>query len=344
MADQKAIITQAAQKYGIDPKILYGLYGTETSFGKNVSRSSAGAVGPFQFLPSTAKSLGVNPYDFKSAAFGAAKYLSQYKGRGVGGMLSAYNAGPVGGYQSGYVSTTLKNAQSYGSAPSAPVPQGTTQQRIPGIPAREELNAPAFRKAGTDAAIGKLIASTEGAKAKNNPLFATGILSTKEPNPAEYQQTIPGRPGRPETSISRMPDSTGGGGKLGGFLPGGAELQMNRLDRGQDIKTNPGGPIVAPGDGVVIAVKSDPGGFGPDYPVVKFTSGPMAGQSWYLGHTHSALKPGEHFRAGQTLSHTGTHGVGNATVPGWAEIGMSSSLGQPDTGQGKNTVPYLRKR
>src|SRR5438477_6080798 len=104
----KAIITEAAHHYGIDPKILWGLYGTETSFGKNVSRSSAGAVGPFQFLPSTARGMGVNPNDFRSAAFGAARYLSQYKGRGVGGMLSAYNAGPAGGYQSGYVASTLK--------------------------------------------------------------------------------------------------------------------------------------------------------------------------------------------------------------------------------------------
>ena len=86
MADNaKTIITQAASKYGIDPKILWGLYGTETGFGKNVTPSSAGAVGPFQFEPSTAQSLGVNPYNFKSAAYGAARYLAQYKSRGVGG-------------------------------------------------------------------------------------------------------------------------------------------------------------------------------------------------------------------------------------------------------------------
>jgi hypothetical protein len=296
-------------------------------------------------MPSTAKSLGVDPHDFKSAAFGAAKYLSQFKSRGVSGMLSAYNAGPAGGIQSGYVSTTLKNAQSYGSAPSTPAPEGGT--RIPGLPGApsmqsETLNRPAFEAAKKKAVLGKLLASEKGSS--ENPLLLSGLATTKEPNPAEYQtsQTEPGTaprtlPGAPQTRAQP-------GGQLGGFLPRGAELQMNRLDRGQDIKTNPGGAIIAPGDGEVIAVKSDPSGFGPDYPVVKFTSGPMAGQSWYLGHTHSALKPGARFAAGQTLSHTGTHGVGNAKTPGWAEIGMASSLGQPDSGQGKNTVPYLRKR
>src|SRR5947207_7384768 len=127
MANDKQIITEAAHRYGVDPKVLWGLYGTETSFGKNVSRSSAGAIGPFQLLPSTAKGMGVNPYDFKSAAFGAARYLSQYKSRGVGGMLSAYNAGPAGGYQSGYVNTTLQNAKTYGAGGGAPIPQARSK-------------------------------------------------------------------------------------------------------------------------------------------------------------------------------------------------------------------------
>src|SRR5579859_423738 len=82
----KAIIAGAAQKYGIDPATLWGVYGTESGFGKNLGPSSAGAV--FQFEPSTAQSLGVNPMNLKSAAYGAADYLSQYKGRGRLGMLS----------------------------------------------------------------------------------------------------------------------------------------------------------------------------------------------------------------------------------------------------------------
>src|SRR5579872_6071701 len=84
-AGEKAVVLGAAQKYGINPSVLWGVYGTESGYGKNTGPSSAGAVGPFQFEPSTAKSLGVNPLDFKSAATGAADYLSQFKGRGTAG-------------------------------------------------------------------------------------------------------------------------------------------------------------------------------------------------------------------------------------------------------------------
>jgi hypothetical protein len=91
---QMQIIRRAASRAGIKPSVLWGLYGVETSYGRNVGPSSAGAVGPFQFLPGTARSLGINPLNFRQAANGAARYLAQYKSRGVRGMLAAYNAGP----------------------------------------------------------------------------------------------------------------------------------------------------------------------------------------------------------------------------------------------------------
>jgi hypothetical protein len=331
-SSDKAIITEAASRYGVRPDVLWGLYGEESSFGKNPSTSSAGAVGPFQFLPSTARSMGVNPNDFRSAAFGAAKYLSQYKGRGLGGMLSAYNAGPAGAYQPGYVKGVEGFAKSYGSSPGqmpASAPQGAPAA-LPQAGATEQPNPHA---AGLKLLAG-LVRSEKGGGALPGLLEAKAAQGTMTPG-------SPGVPGAPP-SPPQGAGAPGGGGKLGGFLPPGAELQMNRIDQGQDIKTNPGGAIVAPGDGEVIAVKSDPSGFGPSYPVVKFTSGPMAGTSWYLGHTISALKQGDRFKAGQTLSHTGTHGVGNATVPGWAEIGLSSALGSGNMNAGQATRRYLK--
>jgi hypothetical protein len=91
-----AAIADAAKDFGISPAILWGVYGAETNFGQIKSNSSAGAQGPFQFMPATARAYGVNPHNFFSAVRGAAKYLSQYKSRGVAGMLAAYNAGPAG--------------------------------------------------------------------------------------------------------------------------------------------------------------------------------------------------------------------------------------------------------
>ena len=196
MESQKAIVTQAAQKYGVDPRLLWGLYGTETSFGKNVSTSSAGAVGPFQFEPATARGMGVNPLDFKSAAYGAARYLSQYKNRGVAGMLSAYNAGPAGRVQQGYVDTTLKNAQTYGSAPNLPVAEAKAPgiTAIPGAPKAETPALPTFDKAGFEkaqkaAVVGKLLASEGGAK--ENPLLLTGVATAQAPVKSEYESESP---------------------------------------------------------------------------------------------------------------------------------------------------------
>jgi hypothetical protein len=122
--------------------------------------------------------------------------------------------------------------------------------------------------------------------------------------------------------------------KGGGFLPIGAVYKPGRSDQGRDGSTNPGGPIIAPGNGVVVHILSDPGGFGPDYPVVKFTSGPYTGRMIYIGHTHAQIAAGQTFKAGATLSLTGTNGVGNATVPGWFEIGFADGgypgrFGQP---------------
>jgi murein DD-endopeptidase MepM/ murein hydrolase activator NlpD len=94
--NERRIIQRAARKNGIDPAILWGLYGAESDFGRNKNESSAGAQGPFQFMPGTAAGMGIDPHNFKQAAYGAARYLSQYKSRGVAGMLAAYNAGPNG--------------------------------------------------------------------------------------------------------------------------------------------------------------------------------------------------------------------------------------------------------
>lgn len=227
------------------------------------------------------------------------------------------------------------------SLPKAPVAAQTATP--PGVQGFDQAG---FDKAQKASILGRLI--QEGGGRKENPLFATGLVTTKAPNRAEFTTTTPAPPAAvPQAAAPSLPGVPGSapGGKLGGFLPGNAELQIKRIDQGQDIQTNPGGPIVAPGDGMVIAVKSDPSGFGPDYPVVKFTSGPMAGTTWYLGHTHSALKPGQQFHAGQTLSHTGAGGrVGNATVPGWAEIGLSSALGTGNMSAGRATERYLKGR
>jgi hypothetical protein len=117
VASRRAIIDQAARRYGISPSILYGVWGAESNFGRNPGRSRAGAQGDFQFMPGTARSLGVHIGDFRSEAFGAAKYLSQYHSRGRRGMLAAYNAGPAGNPNNpetqAYIPKVLAYARTY---------------------------------------------------------------------------------------------------------------------------------------------------------------------------------------------------------------------------------------
>jgi Transglycosylase SLT domain len=85
-----AIVTKAAEKYRINPLILWGVYGVETAHGSNVTTSSTGAKGSFQFEPETARAYGY-PYTnatdtatFTRQAEGAAHYLSSLLPGGKG--------------------------------------------------------------------------------------------------------------------------------------------------------------------------------------------------------------------------------------------------------------------
>jgi murein DD-endopeptidase MepM/ murein hydrolase activator NlpD len=92
------------------------------------------------------------------------------------------------------------------------------------------------------------------------------------------------------------------------LVPAHATLDWERLDEGVDGRTNPGGPLLALGDGEVIQVGRDTStdGFGLDYPVIHFTSGVFAGQDVYYGHSHSALQVGDPVHLGDVVAHTGT--------------------------------------
>ena len=98
LADQSlsGLISEASQKYKVDPKLLSAIAEVESG-GNQDETSSAGAVGVMQLMPDTAASLGVNPYDKQQNVEGGAKYLRQMLdtfGGDVSKAVAAYNAGP----------------------------------------------------------------------------------------------------------------------------------------------------------------------------------------------------------------------------------------------------------
>lgn len=91
----KVSIAKHAIEMGVDPAIALSIARTESGFNHN-ARSSHGAVGVFQLMPSTAKRMGLNPYSLNDNIKGGIMYYkSMYKMFGsVELALAAYNAGP----------------------------------------------------------------------------------------------------------------------------------------------------------------------------------------------------------------------------------------------------------
>ena len=106
---------------------------------------------------------------------------------------------------------------------------------------------------------------------------------------------------------------------------------LGRTDDGVDIETAPDGALVySMTPGTVTAVASDPGGFGPNYPVVEATSGSLAGQYVYYGHVAASLvRLGQRVAAGQPIAVMGHTGDAVSLGKGHIEIGFSDAAGDP---------------
>lgn len=116
--DLRAYARQQAADNGLDPDLFERQIDAESGFNPN-AQSPAGATGIAQFMPSTAKGLGIDPNNPQQALAGAAKLMAQYKAQYGGDMskaLAAYNAGPNGNFNNpetqAYVSKIMSGGDS----------------------------------------------------------------------------------------------------------------------------------------------------------------------------------------------------------------------------------------
>ena len=115
------IYQAAGIEYQVPWQVLAGINEIETDYGRNLSVSSAGAVGWMQFLPSTWKQWGVDangdgvadPYNPVDAIFTAARYLhAAGASSNLAQAIFAYN------HATWYVQSVLLRAQLIGGIPS----------------------------------------------------------------------------------------------------------------------------------------------------------------------------------------------------------------------------------
>jgi hypothetical protein len=114
------IYQAAGIEYDVPWQVLAAINEIETDYGRNLSISSAGAVGWMQFIPSTWKTYGVDatgsgvadPFNPVDAIFAAARYLhAAGASKNLGQAIFAYN------HASWYVQSVLLRAKLIGGMP-----------------------------------------------------------------------------------------------------------------------------------------------------------------------------------------------------------------------------------
>ncbi len=182
------IYQAAGIEYDVPWPVLAAINEVETDYGRNLSISSAGAVGWMQFLPSTWERYGVDatnsgyadPYNPVDAIFAAARYL-----HAAGASTNLQNAVYAYNHAWWYVQSVLLRAEVIGG-----IPEGMIDALSELVEGRFPVAAPASY---LDAAAAGLDGQPVGAA---NPSIAV------DSNPATTATTIFAKPGAPVIAVN----------------------------------------------------------------------------------------------------------------------------------------------
>ena len=109
------LFNAAGAKYGVPPRLLAAMCKTESNFNPKAG-SGAGAQGLMQFMPATAKSYGIDPWDPAQAIDGAARYMKNSLGMFPGRTdlaVASYNAGAGAVQKAGNNVPPIAETQNY---------------------------------------------------------------------------------------------------------------------------------------------------------------------------------------------------------------------------------------
>ncbi|MBO1361919.1 lytic transglycosylase domain-containing protein, partial [Acetobacter sacchari] len=86
---------RAGEYWGVDPNVLRAVHMVEDPGGDPDARSRSGAIGHMQFMPDTARAVGIDPHDPVQSIYGGARVLRENLDRygNLPDALRAYNAG-----------------------------------------------------------------------------------------------------------------------------------------------------------------------------------------------------------------------------------------------------------
>jgi murein DD-endopeptidase MepM/ murein hydrolase activator NlpD len=178
-------------------------------------------------------------------------------------------------------------------------------------------------------------ATTAPSPPLGGPLPSTPAPTTTVPAPAPPTTLAPTTTAAPRTSVPAPSAAATSASSSAMPLPV-QYLKNGSIDQGVDYSAPGGTPLYAMGPGTII--QEGIGGFGPNAPVLRITSGPLAGKTVYYGHSGPDLvHVGDQVLAGQQISIVGYGIVGISSGP-HLEIGFWP-LGR--NGGGRPMLTYI---